>query len=125
GAHDDHVGVHHWPLPSQPFVACPRDPYVVNNTRISRLPFPWVLASAGDYPARPGACRKPPCAVQIESGEEWVTALLIVRCGWTTSREGLHERWAKRSVDHPAMITPRTRPPLRLRHQRLDPSPRR
>ena len=25
----------------------------------------------------------------------------------------------------PAMITPRTRPPLRLRHQRLDPSPRR
>lgn len=28
-------------------------------------------------------------------------------------------------LDHLAMITPRTRPPLRLRHQRLDPSPRR
>jgi hypothetical protein len=39
GAHDDHVGVHYWPLPSQSFVASPRDLYVVNNTRISRLPF--------------------------------------------------------------------------------------
>jgi hypothetical protein len=28
-------------------------------------------------------------------------------------------------LDHLAMITPRTRPPLRLRHQRLDPSPSR
>lgn len=40
GAHDDHVGVHHWPLPSQSFVGSTRDPYAVNNTRISRLPFP-------------------------------------------------------------------------------------
>jgi len=40
GAHDDHVGAHYWPLPSQSFVAPPRDRYVVNNTRISRLPFP-------------------------------------------------------------------------------------
>ena len=31
GAHDDHVGVHHWPFSSQPFVD--------NSTRISRLPF--------------------------------------------------------------------------------------
>ena len=31
GAHDDHVGVHHWRLSSQSFVD--------NSTRISRLPF--------------------------------------------------------------------------------------
>src|SRR5712691_9901212 len=35
GAHDDHVGVHYWPLPWESFVASPGDPYVVNNTRIS------------------------------------------------------------------------------------------
>src|SRR5207244_930720 len=37
----------------------PRDPYV-DNTRISQLPFPPVLASAGDAAARPGPYRKPP-----------------------------------------------------------------
>ena len=37
----------------------PREPYVDNNTRISRLPFPQVLASASDCAARSGSCRKP------------------------------------------------------------------
>src|SRR5207244_2085463 len=55
GAHDDHVGVHHRPPSSPSVVVSPRDPYVVNNTRSSRFPFPEVLAPAGDYEARPGA----------------------------------------------------------------------
>ncbi len=48
----------------------PRDPHVDNNTRISRPPFPQVLASASDSAARPGSCRKPPGALYIESGRE-------------------------------------------------------
>src|SRR5215218_6625308 len=40
--------------------ASARDPYVDNNTCISPLPFPQVLASADDYAARPGAGRNPP-----------------------------------------------------------------
>src|ERR1700681_1003517 len=39
GAHDDRVGVHHWLVTLQSFVLSPRDPYVLNDTRISRLPF--------------------------------------------------------------------------------------
>jgi hypothetical protein len=34
----------------------PRDPYVDNNTRISCLQFPSVLASTGNYAARLGSC---------------------------------------------------------------------
>ncbi|MDT7747391.1 MAG: hypothetical protein QOD96_1053 [Pseudonocardiales bacterium] len=41
----------------------PRLPYVDNNTRTQRLPFPQVLASARNSAARPGACRKPPGAL--------------------------------------------------------------
>ncbi len=48
----------------------PRDPCVDNNTRTSRLPFPQVLASAGDSTARPGSCRKSPGALYVESGGE-------------------------------------------------------
>ncbi len=48
----------------------PRDPVVDNNTRMSQLPFPQVLASAGDSAARPGSCRKPPGALYVESGKE-------------------------------------------------------
>ena len=46
GAHDDHIGVHHWPL------LCLQ-----------------VLASAGDHAARPGGCRKPQGVPYIGSGE--------------------------------------------------------
>jgi len=38
----------------------PRESYVDKTTRISRLPFPQVLASADDSAAPPGSCRKPP-----------------------------------------------------------------
>ena len=48
----------------------PRDPYVDNSTRTSRLPFPQILASASDSAARPGSCRKPPGALYVESGGE-------------------------------------------------------
>src|SRR6266700_8205013 len=50
----------------------PRESYVDKSTRISLLPFPQVLASASDYAARPGSCRKPPGALYVESGGEWV-----------------------------------------------------
>src|SRR5262249_49009529 len=46
----------------------PRDPYVDNNTRISRLPFPQVLISVGDFAAQRGSCRKPPSAIYVEVG---------------------------------------------------------
>jgi hypothetical protein len=49
----------------------PRDPYVDNNTRMSRLLFLQVLALAGDSAARPGSCRKSPGALYVESGKEW------------------------------------------------------
>jgi hypothetical protein len=35
GAHDDHIGFHHWPLPAQSPAASPHDLYVDNKTRIS------------------------------------------------------------------------------------------
>src|SRR5829696_7288924 len=64
----------------------PRPPYVDNSTRTSRLPVPQVLASAGDSAARPGSCRKPPGALYVESGREWIPSFpSIVRCGRTTS----------------------------------------
>ena len=50
----------------------PRDPDADTNTPVSLLPCPSVLASAGDYTARPGACRKPRVVPYNESGEEWV-----------------------------------------------------
>ena len=53
----------------------PRDPYVDNNTRTSRFPFPQVLASAGDSAALPGSCRKSPSALYVESGRELGTLL--------------------------------------------------
>jgi hypothetical protein len=40
----------------------PRDPYVDNNARIFATPITVGSGLAGDYAARPGACRKPPCA---------------------------------------------------------------
>jgi hypothetical protein len=48
----------------------PRDPNVDNNTRISQLPFPQVLASASDSAASAGSCRKPPGALYVESEGE-------------------------------------------------------
>jgi len=48
GANDDYVGICHWH---------------------SQLPFPQVLASASEYAARPGSCRKPPSALYVGSGE--------------------------------------------------------
>jgi len=44
GANDDYVGICHWH---------------------SQLPFPQVLASASEYAARPGSCRKPPSALYV------------------------------------------------------------
>src|SRR5215831_5937992 len=64
----------------------PRESYVDNSTRTSQLPFPQVLASACDYAARPGSCRKPPSALYLESGGECALPFsLIARCGRTTS----------------------------------------
>src|SRR3954452_23189212 len=54
----------------------PRDPYVDNTTRTSRLPLPQALAQADDFAARPGACRKPPSARYNYSGREWRPSLL-------------------------------------------------
>jgi hypothetical protein len=61
----------------------PRDPVVDNNTRISRLPFPQVLAAASASAARPGSCRKPPGALYTESGKEWVPSFPFYRPLWT------------------------------------------
>ena len=48
-------------------------------------PISVVLAPAYDSAARPGSCRKPPGALHIESGEEWLLSTsLIVRCGRTS-----------------------------------------
>src|SRR5215475_15166587 len=56
------------------------------NTRTSQLPFLQVLASPSNCAARPGSCRKPPCALYIENGGKCVFSLpLIVRCGRTVS----------------------------------------
>src|ERR1700738_1119239 len=66
----------------------PRHPCVDNDPPIPPLPFPQVLVSASDSAARPGSCRKPPGALYVESGKEWVTSLplpFVVRCGRTSS----------------------------------------
>ena len=57
----------------------PARPHVDNTTRISRPPFPRVLASVGDSAARPGSCRKPPGGLYVESGRELVLLPFAVR----------------------------------------------
>ncbi len=41
-------------------------------TDIAHLPSCGFRQSAGDSAARPGSCRKPPGALYVESGKEWV-----------------------------------------------------
>lgn len=53
------------------------------------LRFPQDLASISDSAARPGACRKPPGALYVESGKESVLSLpFVVRCVRTSPSRG-------------------------------------
>jgi hypothetical protein len=57
----------------------PRDPYDDDDTCILRLPLPKILTSASGSTARPGSCRKPPGALYIQSGMEWMVSFRAYR----------------------------------------------
>src|SRR5207344_1143777 len=70
GAHDDHVGVHHRPLPAPSFAASPRGRYTDNNTSIS---LPPVSVGSDLEPAilphGSGLKQAPSCVVLLSGGE--------------------------------------------------------